>query len=56
MVDDREIELKIALDTLSKDKQFMKDIETYYFLVNLGLAKPIIDVGYMNRQLTFKLD
>ena len=56
MVDDREIELTIALDTLSKDNQFMKDIETYHYLVEKGLAKPIIDVGYMNRQLTFKLD
>ena len=51
-----EVMLKIALDKLADDPEFMDDIETYYFLVEKGLARPIIDIEKKPQRLTFKPD
>lgn len=55
MVSRDEIELKIALDCLKDDKDFLDLIDIYIFLVEQGLAKKnIIIKSYKDLTITFK--
>lgn len=50
-----EIELKIALDSLKDDKEFINDIDTYMYLVEQKLAdKSILIKRYKDLTITFK--